>query len=161
MAQLENTLRITLERARIERSGSRLPWQRKVRDQDVWMDWRAETRRREGADWVAETVATGRMTGAEALFWADWFAAAAAIRDFPNRLGPVPTIPVARLWTPLSGAAVEFFLWPDPAGGLVLMALFTPDEARPDQRRVVETSVTPEGLAAFGAAIASEYAALR
>ncbi len=161
MAQLLNSLRITFEGARIEKSGGRLPWQRKVQDQDVWLDWRAETRRREGAEWVEETVATGHITGAEVLFWADWFANAAHVQDFPTQLGPTPTIPVARLWTPLSGAAAEFFLWPEPTGGLALMALFTPDEARPDLRRVVETSVTADVLATFGEDIASEYDALR
>lgn len=161
MAQLANSLRIILSDARIEKTGGRMPWQRKTGHQDVWMDWRAVARRREGADWVEETLSEGRVTGAEIMFWADWFANATRVRDFPAKLGPVPTIPVARLWTPLAGAGVEFFLWADASNSLVLMALFTPDEDRPDLRRAVETSVSPETLAAFGQSLAAEYESLR
>ena len=65
-----------------------------------------------------------------------------------------------RLWTPLAGSRVEWFVWPDAVGGLALMALFTPDEARPWDRFSVETSVSGDDLASFGRSLESEYEAL-
>jgi len=106
-------------------------------------------------------VARGRITGAEVLFWAEWFSTASEVRKLPTKLGKAPNVPVARLWTPLAGAAAEFFLWPDPTGALALMALFTPDEEQPHLRHAVEATVSPEDLAAFGTALASEYEGLK
>lgn len=161
MATLGGALRFTLLNATTEAASGRFPWPRRARDQDITLEWRAETRHRQGADWVEETLAEGRMTGAEVRWWTGWFASAAAVRGFPTRLGEAPAEPVARLWTPLAGQAVEFFVWPEMTGGLALLALFTPDESRPHQRLSVETSTSPDALSAFGAALEAEYEALR
>lgn len=159
MAQLGNVLRIRLENARWEAGGS--PWRRTPSPSRVRLDYRADARHREGADWIERTVARGEITGEEVLHWAAWFAAAEQVRRFPTALGKTPTVPVARLWTPLAGPTVEFFLWPGPARTLALLALFTPDAGAPSIRHAVEITISAEELAAFGAALEREYEELR
>jgi hypothetical protein len=146
--------------ARAEKPAGLFGWAKPGKDKRVYVQWAAEVRRRDGAHHVTERVAEGEMTGEEALWWAEWFRNAGRVRDWPSRLGDTRCEPVARLWTPLAGARVEWFVWPDPIGGLVLMALFTPDEARPWDRRSVETSVGADDLASFGRSLEDEYRAL-
>jgi hypothetical protein len=161
MAQLGNSLRLTLIQPRIEKAPGRLPWQKKIQDEDVWLKWRAEARWRQGVEWVQEVLAEGEITGAEVKWWAQWFAAAGAVSKFPRALGDVPSDPVARLWTPVAGAGVEFFAWPEPLGNLVVMAVFTPEGAGETECRRIEATVSVEDLAAFGQALEAEYQALR
>lgn len=161
MAQLGNTLRITFTAARVEQTGGMLPWQKKVQDQNVWLDYRATIRVREGTEWREEIAAEGRMTGQEVRFWAAWFRAAEQVKDFPRQLGDLPTAPIVRLWTPLAGEHAEFFAWPEATGHLSVMGLFTPDEHRPQDRRAVETTADTASLNAFADALEAEYEALK
>ena len=160
MPQLGNTLRITLLAARIEKSAGLFGWAKPTNDRRTYVRWEAKARRRDGSQHVTERVAEGEMTGDEVLWWAGWFCNAARVRDWPSRLGDTRCEPVARLWTPLAGSRVEWFVWPDPVGALALMALFTPDEDEPWRRHSVETSVSADDLAAFGRSLESEYRAL-
>jgi hypothetical protein len=153
MAQLGDALRIVFTSARVEESGGLLPWTRKTRDQDIHLDWQAESR----ADGV---VAKGRITMAEVRWWEQWFTSARDVLSFAPKRGTPPSDPVARLWTPLAGQTVEFFVWPEGSGGLALLALFTSDHAIPQRRIAIETSVGVEDLAAFGEALVHEAAAL-
>lgn len=161
MAQLGNILRVVFTGARIEHAGGILPWQRKVQDQNVWLDYRVTVRVREGADWREEIAAEGRMTGEEVRFWADWFRAAESVKDFPRQLGDLPNAPVARLWTPLAGEHAEFFAWPEATGHLSVMGLFTPEQDRPHNRIAVETTADGAALALFADALETEYQAMK
>jgi hypothetical protein len=161
MPQLGNTIRITFTAARIEQDGGKLPWRKKVQDQDVWLDYRAEVRVREGAAFRTEVAAEGRITGAEVRFWADWFRSADHVKSFPVTMGEVPNVPIARLWTPLAGAHAEFIVWPEATGHLAVMAVFTPDEEQAHRRIAVETTAEADALRAFGDALESEYESLK
>ncbi|HEY3265677.1 MAG TPA: hypothetical protein VGM37_02035 [Armatimonadota bacterium] len=162
MAQLANDLRITLSNRRVESPpGGFLQRRGKPKDAEVWMDYRAEIRRREGVEWTVETAAEGRITGAEALYWAEWLRAHAQPERLPLFRKKDAGDAVARLWTPLAGQNAEFFLWADPAGGLAMLALFTPDDANPHHRIGLETSVSPDDITAFAQALEADYAALR
>jgi hypothetical protein len=161
MAQLGNTIRITFTGARVEQSGGVLPWRKKVQDQNIWLDYRATIRVREGAAWTEEIAAEGEMTGEEARFWAEWFRSAEQVKALPSGLGELPSVPVARLWTPLAGAHAEFLAWPEASGQIALMALFTPDELNPHRRFAVETTADGEALRAFADALTAEYEAMK
>jgi hypothetical protein len=157
MAQLGNTIRITFTGARVEQSGGMLPWRKKVQDQNVWLNYRAVIRVREGADWTEETAADGEMTGEEVRFWAEWFRNAEQVKALPAQLGELPSVPIARLWTPLAGAHAEFLAWPEATGQIAVMALFTPEELAPHRRFAVETTADADALRAFAAALITEY----
>lgn len=122
--------------------------QRKSRDQRVRLSWRAEDRSGE--------IAHGEATLAEIRWWKTWFSEASQVRHLSKKPGKAPADPVARLWTPLAGQTVEFFVWPDPTGGLALLALFLPDEKAPQRRVAIETTVSAEDLAVFAATLEAE-----
>lgn len=161
MAQLGNTLRVTFTGARIEHAGGILPWQRKVQDQNVWLDYRVTIRVREGVEWREEIAAEGSITGEEVRFWAAWFRAAEQVKDFPKQIGDLPNAPVARLWTPLAGEHAEFLAWPEATGHLAVMGLFTPQQDRPHSRLAVETTADSAALHAFADALEAEYESLK
>jgi len=161
LAQLGNTLRVTFTGARIEQAGGILPWQKKVQDQNVWLDYRVTIRVRAGRDWREEVATEGRITGEEVRFWAEWFRAAEDVRKFPARLGDLPNAPIARLWTPLAGEAAEFLVWPEATGHLAVMGLFTPEQQQPHRRFAVETTADADALRAFADALEAEYAAMK
>lgn len=125
-----------------------LSLKRKSRDQRVRLSWRAEDRSGE--------IAQGEATLAEIRWWKTWFAEASQVRHLSSKMGKAPSDPVARLWTPLVGQTVEFFVWPDPTGGLALLALFLPDEKAAQRRIAIETTASAEDLAAFAAALEDE-----
>jgi hypothetical protein len=152
MAQLGNALRITFESARMERGGGSLPWQRRSRDQSIYLDWRAAQ--------PAGPIGGGSITLAELRRWKSWFADAGAVAQSGSRSAKLSADPVTRLWTPLAGQTVEFFLWPEAVGTLALLALFIPDPATPDKRIAVETSVSAGELRAFGEVLESEAEAI-
>lgn len=151
MAELGNALRITFESARIERGGG-LPWQRKSRDQSVYLEWRSAQ--------PSGPIAAGSITLAELRRWKVWFADAGALGAIGPKLAKLSADPVTRLWTPLAGQTVEFFLWPEAVGTLALLALFTPDQADSALRIAVETSVSSDELRTFGEALESEAEAV-
>jgi hypothetical protein len=118
----------------------------------VRLAWRAED--------PSGEIAPGEATLAEIRWWKSWFSEASQVRHLSTRMGKAPSDPVARLWTPLAGQTVEFFVWPDPTGGLALLALFMPDGRAPNRRIAVETTISPEELAAFAATLESEADAI-
>jgi hypothetical protein len=160
MPQLGNNLRFTLTGARVEKAEGLLAWALPQAQDRVFITWTAETRRREAGEHSNVTLAEGEMTGDEVRWWSGWFANAAEVRKLPDTLGDTPSVPVARLWTPLAGAHVEWFVWPEPLGGLGVLALFAPDERSPWERVSVEMTACAEDLAAFGRALEAEYHAL-
>lgn len=160
MPVLGNTLRIVLLTARSEKSDGLFGWGKGRKDKRVYVRWAAEVRRRDGARHVTERAVEGEITGDEIAWWAGWFRNAGRVREWPSRLGDTRCEPVARLWTPLAGSRVEWFVWPDAVGGLAVMALFTPDEARPWRRQSVEMSVSADELASFGHSLENEYRGL-
>lgn len=129
-----------------------MPWQRKSRDQSAYLEWRSAQ--------PSGHIATGSITLAELRRWKAWFAHAGALGAIAPKLAKLSADPVTRLWTPLAGQTVEFFLWPEAVGTLALLALFTPDQAAPDRRIAVETSVPVDELRAFGESLEAEAEAI-
>ncbi|HOC30877.1 MAG TPA: hypothetical protein PKK84_01370 [Armatimonadota bacterium] len=119
--------------------------------EDQAMRWTAEVRLRAGAEWKQEVAAEGMIAAPEVWRWCQWFSDARARRKLRGDA-------VSRLWTPIAGERVEFFLWKEATGGYVLMALFTKDPEQPTHRTAVEMNIQDQELAAFGAACWEEAA---